>query len=328
MGNFLIKPINSCVLCCCGKDVINNYKWEDKIIKIEDDIWNKNVKDCFIKSAHNSFLDNKQIFDTASLDILKETLNEGYRMIEFDIFKHPDKRYKNLPIIAHGNGSLGIIGTGYLHLEDALNIIKDFAWKNTDLPLFISIDLNIVEQSDFIYSDNKLDSKLLKKYSENELDCYKQIINLIENILLDKIYISEHPNIFAYTPLRYLKNKLILLSSKTVPDILRPYIPFELNTHYFKNISHKYLLDSVEKNLEDVVENKMQMISKWGQNHLIRIYPSNKIISFNYDTLLYLRLGCQFVSINKQYKDSYYKQYEQFFNGFSIVSKNKLIHDS
>lgn len=130
--------------------------------------YNTKLKNCRVMSSHNTCLGKRQFFVKAKTNRLSEILNLGCRMLEFDIFSD----HNQTPIVSHGKKIFG----HYLRfvkgvlLEDCLRIIANQAWKTTDYPLFIYIELKLKNGLQNV-------EKCLKKYLSDRL-----MINLEKNL--------------------------------------------------------------------------------------------------------------------------------------------------
>lgn len=141
------------------------------------------LKDCFVKSSHNSFLGSLQICGIAHSYHLKSCLERNYRMIELDIFS-----FFKSPVVGHGSN--GCLGTTFIRLEKCLKVISEFGWKNTNDPLFVCIDFSTRNKKTL----EKV-STLFQKYFS------KQLLSGVDNKYLCDYTIGQ------------LSNKLLIFSS-------------------------------------------------------------------------------------------------------------------
>lgn len=99
------------------------------------------VKDCMVKSSHNTVVGDVQILGSASINNLLAVLNKGVRFIEFDIFESHEDSTK--AVVSHGNQKYNVQVVSAVDLELCLQMVAQYAWKDTNEPLFIYLELNI-----------------------------------------------------------------------------------------------------------------------------------------------------------------------------------------
>lgn len=130
--------------------------------------YNTKLKNCRVMTSHNTCIGKTQLFGKAKTQRLMEILNLGCRMLEFDIFSD----HNQTPLISHGKKIFGhyIRFVKGVPLEDCLRIISNQAWKNTDYPLFIYMELKLKNGLERV-------ERCLKKYLGNRL-----LIDLEKNL--------------------------------------------------------------------------------------------------------------------------------------------------
>lgn len=167
------------------------YNWKHtEFINILDDmkLATKQVGKCQFKSSHNSVVGDVQIFGPASINCLAKLLNQGVRAIELDVFESQKK--EGFPVVSHGNLDNNLQVTSAVDLEVCLKYIRDYAWTDTNEPLFIFFEMNIDR------NDNKT---LLKMYE------------LLIEYLADRVFIGTED---MYTiPLARLVGKVVIVPS-------------------------------------------------------------------------------------------------------------------
>jgi len=270
----------------CGTDTELTYEWKRNKLYEGDDVMDESIYNCLVKSTHNSYLQDLQIFGKSTLDSIVYQLNEGVRSIELDIFKHVDK---DVLIVTHGDVRKHLQGTSYIYLHDVLQLIQIFAWRDTTLPLFMFIELQIESE---------------------EIDMYIKIDELIRFYFSARLFVKKEEN-NKFT-IRDLKGKLLIWctnSYKNKPEMNEYLNPFEIRnipaTHEFSDE-------------DDYTE--------WNKEHFTRVYPKNKIRSTNYDIHPFIQKGCQFITINYQTKDNYYYDYQDIFpDNYGIISYEQAL---
>lgn len=169
-------------ICCCIPK-FKKYVWKQQTFKDIDNMTIKNEKliNCNIASSHNSILGQLQICTRASLYPLYKSLNNNFREIELDVFY-----LNNNFVVGHGINN-NCIATNTILLRDCFEVIKDYAWKDTNLPLFISLEIKT----------NKI----------------KELEEIIFNNFYERLYNNKTKQLKDCT-ISELKNKLIILSGK------------------------------------------------------------------------------------------------------------------
>ncbi len=155
------------IFVCCCIPKFKLYKWKKRYYQNVDnmDIKDEKLINCAVSSSHNSVLGQMQICTRASLYPIYKSLNYNFRMIELDVF-YIDNEFK----VAHGRDN-SCIATNTISLESCFEAINACAWRDTNMPLFISLELhtNAIEQlTDLIneHFGNKLYQNKIKQLSE------------------------------------------------------------------------------------------------------------------------------------------------------------------
>jgi hypothetical protein len=140
-NKFLSKLLN----CCSPNDSVITYEWkESKYVSIEDlGLSNEKLIDCTVMSSHNTTLDRYQILGTSNLNVLLEAINLNFRMIELDIFHDEQSN----PVVSHGRQSGNLQVTSSILFRDCIKVISEYAMKSTDLPMFITLEINTANES-------------------------------------------------------------------------------------------------------------------------------------------------------------------------------------
>lgn len=161
------------------------------------------LRDFYYSASYKSYLPCGYTNDVVSYNAIKHVLLAGARAINLDIFYKGPYPNANESEIIVGNvidGKLSYLeGTPenqhYLNFSNCLDIINDLAWKKTDAPLFLFLNLEFKE-------NNKLEYQIAS-----------QILSKISNRLLDKYYSFQRVNI-GDIPFNMAQNKLIILTNR------------------------------------------------------------------------------------------------------------------
>lgn len=168
-----------------------SYKWVDHTyidIMKDSELMKCVVRECAWKSSHNSVVGDVQILGPASINIFTSVLNAGCRVVELDIFESNKELGK--PVVAHGNLEANLQVTPAVDLELVCEVIRDYAWRNTNEPLIVFMEMNI-EWNNRVVQEN--------------------IVQTFQYYLKDRLYLSSVP--FADLPLSLLAGKLIVIPS-------------------------------------------------------------------------------------------------------------------
>ena len=303
--------------------------------------------DFYINSSSNSALSGYQIFDYASVEMVKKTLQAGARFLEFQVFSD-----------SYGQDAKPIVSSGFkrgewkltlntLYLEDVIKVLRENAFRvfdgtdgapNYRDPLFISLDLKT--NGNYV-----LHNKILSIINKYFLD-----------YLLDPSYNYQARNL-AKTPLIDLMGKVIILASdgfqgSRLEEIVNYSWAYskmkrihaeELIAEHAKNIissdesvANKVLQkkyqkgdiskDEYEKELEktkSIIETNQ--LKKFNYHNLTIVHPQKEgdFFTYNRDPTTAWKLGCQFVCMNFQSIDREMDKYITKFRYQSFVLKPK-----
>lgn len=141
MGHTVCKYLSDCLNTIDRNNEVDDYKWTDyeyvDISKSTD-----KLSDCFIASSHNTAIGDLQILGGANVNHIIHALNQKVRMIELDIFvSHNDK---TIPVVSHGRLKSNLQVTSNIYFESCLKAIEKYAWKCTNEPLFLALEMNLI----------------------------------------------------------------------------------------------------------------------------------------------------------------------------------------
>ena len=286
-------------ICICGNTKYSNFanykslsqsKSIDALLSSSNNthLLNLPIKDFYINSSHNSYIDGNQILEKSnSQQGIINALNSGARMLELDVYplkyiksevsttnpvlaslgaaigayKHLEASIKNdnTPVVAHAGGNK-VSYTNIVDLNTHLKAIKNNAFKNTSDPLIIYLELKGTDSEDFC-------KKLVKSFQDN-----------LGDALYDKtlVYTSfGQSDAWPNVPIKNILNKIIVLcpwpsSNPIFNDVTRQII------HGFVENDNDYQCRNYSKiELDNCFQIK-------NNNLFSRIYPANIYASSNY----------------------------------------------
>lgn len=233
-----------------------SHEWKPFMTFDNSDLNDVKLIDCSCMSSHNSTINSFQIFGNSNLNNLLKTINLNFRMIELDVFtSHKHKSSK--PVVSHGRTKNNLQVTSSVSFEKCIKMISEYAWRCTDLPLFLTLEVNTKEPKTLIrvneillkYLSERMipdiPNKSLKNYTISELRGKIVLISSTESVISNQIYLQNvshtHSGILNRNELSriYPNNKIL---SKNYSFFNFPYINFiSMNTGYSDKHLKNYL---------------------------------------------------------------------------------------
>lgn len=131
----------------------------------------------FVNSSHNTYLSGDQITSKSSADCYRIAIMNGARLVEMDVHDGPDDQ----PIIYHQKTL-----TSKILFEEAISTCKEYAFKLTEYPLIITIELHCSPHQQKVMAD------------------------IIKRHIFDYLYTSDYNHEETYPTMNDLKNKIIV----------------------------------------------------------------------------------------------------------------------
>lgn len=160
-------------------------------IESKPQLLDKPLKEFYINTSHNSFIQNIQNGSILDRDTIKNVLQKGARGIEIDVHMKD-----GILVVAHGNADL--ITTTTIPLELILQDIRDYGFLTSD-PLILNIEIPAARINPEL--NTRLNSMLLQYLGDK---------------MLDKIYKTGYYGYdFKYVgdaPIKDLLNKVIIFT--------------------------------------------------------------------------------------------------------------------
>lgn len=119
--------------------IISNRKTDDIKRTIDPACLDLRVIDCQFMSSHNTYLSNIQVGYASILTAIKNTLNKGFRCIELDVTNNGSSFLVGHYYIDNGKK---IPTSSTINLQACLDLIRTDAFRDSNEPLFISIEDN------------------------------------------------------------------------------------------------------------------------------------------------------------------------------------------
>jgi hypothetical protein len=120
---------------------VTKYEYETA----SDDVQDCRLCDVLVFSGHNSYLNGVQNFAPASIRAVQQSIDQGVRCIELDLYAH-DKD-TSTPIVAHGIEYVrwlksDMFTTTRISFETVIEYLSLHAFEKTSDPLFVVIENN------------------------------------------------------------------------------------------------------------------------------------------------------------------------------------------
>ena len=289
------------------------------------------LRDFYYAASHKSYLPCGYSNDVVSYNALSNVLFAGARVINLDIFYKGPYPFADESQIIVGNvinGKLAYLpktsaDKQYLEFLNCLEIIDDIAWKKTDAPLFLYLNME--------FSPNQ---KL-------EYQIYSQLFSKLKHRFMDKYYSFQRVNI-GDIPVNNSLNKIIILTNR------KPICGFlnEITNGLMASDSTNLILYEIEdgdvdyggikihfaKKEEAIETTKFNLVAvlkkcKFNESN----FSNPKIDTSNYDTKDNFDLGVSICFMNWQNypdKEDVMKKYlENFKDGGMVLKPKTLIYE-
>ena len=271
----------ACCPCCYKKD---SFTWQDTPkYYMPSAIAAAKVAHSFIASSHNTYIDSKlQILGNANEVEVQRVLYMGARALELDIWSKSTN--DSTPVVAHGGeyGKYDVLVTPTIDFSKYLDIIAQYGWRNSNLPLFLCLELNGSDETN------------------------ARVAQLIRDRITPRLFGPQVE--LGQTQYQDIKDKLVICSSGCDNPEMNSLVNYHWTTPAFRNINYSTLDDYAD-------------LADFSKEHIVRVYPGNKVLSRNYDPAKPWNLGCQMVAINYNYEDDGYKTNQTMFEDFPVVLK-------
>jgi len=301
--------------------IANGGKYYNKFFK-KDKYYG--LRDFFYAASYKTYLPCGYTDDLVSYNAIKDVLLAGARAIHLDIFfKGADPFGDDAKIIV-GNVIDGKLSYSdcvsedkhYLEFMNCLELINELAWRKSDAPLFLYLNMEFLPNTKLEYQ------------------IYSQLFTKCANRFMDKYYSFQRINI-GDIPVDKAINKLIILTNRIpINGFLNEITNGVMSEDSTNIILYKITNKDIEfggiktkfPKKEDIVKismfNLVAIIKESLPNNNNRYYP--KIDTQNYDASYHFEVGISMTFMNWQ---SYPKDYlEKFTEGGMILKPSELIY--
>ncbi len=259
----------------------NNLSQDKRLETICNNSDNSNILDWpvnkfYFNASHNTYLNGAQVItNNNSPDCCINALKQGARYIELDVYPDaapPETNQRSrIPTIRHPQvvHKNNINWTNSVKLEDHLKAIKSNAFKTTNDPLIIDLEL-------YGYSDTSHMQKIKVLFQEIFGD-------LLYSETLKKL---NYNTVWPIVPIRNILGKVIVLIPGTGGNN-------ESNNNYYNYLSH--IAHGISNQEWNIKKGEYNVINKGESNEyknssydikpngiFSRIYPDNVIANSNY----------------------------------------------
>mmetsp|Transcript_6008 Transcript_6008/g.10675 ORF Transcript_6008/g.10675 Transcript_6008/m.10675 type:complete len:706 (-) Transcript_6008:18-2135(-) len=247
----------------------------------------------YMNSSHNTYLEGNQLTGEASKSAYESAILSGARCVELDVWDGD----KGEPLITHGHTL-----TGDVMLSDVLEVVKKFAFADSDFPFVLSIE-------------NHCSTKQEARMAE-----------LLSSVLGDCIVKKPATTPKELPKLASLKKKVLVkckVKENTCPQLI--------DLIYFVGAKFQSWSQSLalpvthmhsfsESKLEDILsaaDDSSKNLIVYNQHHFARVYPKGtRVNSANYDPCDAWDYGCQLVALNFQTMN------QAMLSNFALFSRN------
>ena len=282
------------------------------------------LRDFFYAASYKSYLPCGFTRDVVSYNAIKNVLLKGARAIHLDIFFKGNDPFADDARIIVGNVIDGEFSYStcvpenerYLEFMNCLEIINELAWRQTDAPLFLYLNMEFCVNTKLEY---QIYSQLFAKCSKN---------------LMDKYYSFQRVNI-GDIPINMALNKLIILTNRVpINGFLNEITNGVMSADSTNVILYKITDKDIEyggiktrfPKKEDAVKvsmfNMVAVIKESLPNDK-NIY-NQKIDTNNYDASYHFELGISMTFMNWQNNPEDYLK--KFSEGGMILKPAELIY--
>jgi hypothetical protein len=279
--------------------------------------YQKNLRDFYIKTAYNCCASGQYKNDYVSLCALYNTIVQGCRCLDFEIYCLNDA-----PVVAVSSIDMVGVKQSYnaLSISDVLNAINTYAFSEVKIP---------TDGKDQRYCPNPKDPLLLHfRLKTNKVKVLTQLASQIYESLGDKLLPIEYgreyngKNLIKLPVSTFLGKVVIMVeksnSSQGMPILYQSKILWELtNVTTNSAFIHEQFFSDI-KNTTDPKD-----IIEFNRQHMTLVVPDMAEYDINYIYTVPQVLGCQLMAMSFQNHDQNLLTYNDLFEkeGSAFVPK-------
>ncbi|OQV17418.1 1-phosphatidylinositol 4,5-bisphosphate phosphodiesterase delta-4 [Hypsibius exemplaris] len=294
----------------------------------------------FIASSHNTYLVDKQLMGSSSIEGYIDTVLTGCRCLELDCWDGPNGE----PMITHGYTM-----SSKMDFKHALVVLRDYGFKTSEYPLILSLEnhCSAPQQqkmahylkeifAERLFTATKADTERLTLPSPEELrGCVFIVAKKLPDGLPDDALEYAEGDVQSKTATGVLNgNKLgnvlqsinnlaqapvgLLAASKVAKELSDCVFVREVPFRGFvvaKDNGHSHAMDNIpEPKMRSLVQDSREEFIRHTQRHLVRVYPDGlRTDSSNMNPIPAMASGCQIVAFNYQNKSRETQVYRALF---------------
>eukprot|EP01138_Halocafeteria_seosinensis_P015908 gb/GECG01016234.1/.p1 GENE.gb/GECG01016234.1/~~gb/GECG01016234.1/.p1 ORF type:complete len:1092 (+),score=88.98 gb/GECG01016234.1/:1-3276(+) len=291
------------------------------------------LRDYFISSSHNTYLEGDQIAGKSSANAYIDALQHGCRSVELDCWDGP----KGEPLVYHGRTL-----TSPISFEDVISALAAYAFTNSEFPLILSLEVHCcipqqIKMSETLYKQfgKSLGPVFEENTSTDMADCTLTPENLRRRVLLKwktretQDYVANYPVLASDASRRRSEDLPQKFRARPITDSgvyestahsCKHCEPFA--THLSRMITLKavkfkimvaetslarsslrswHMCSVKEPKLFRYVQKEKEAVETLTRKHLVRVYPGPmRVNSSNFNPSPYWYHGVQMVALNFQ----------------------------
>lgn len=281
------------------------------------------LRDFFYAASYKSYLPCGYTNDVVSYNAIKDVLLAGARVIHLDIFYDGKDPFGDDARIIVGNVIDGKLSYSeckntlkYLEFMNCLDIINELAWRKTDAPLFLYLNMEFLPNSKLEYQ------------------IYSQLFSKCSSKFMFQYYSAQRVNI-GIIPVNQAIDKLIILTNR-VP--LNGFLNEITNGVMSENSSNIILYKITDGDIGcggiETKFNKEEEVIRQAMYNLVAVMKVStvntkneynwRIDSKNYDVSYHFKIGISITFMNWQdFPENYLKK---FSAGGMILKPAELIY--
>ena len=270
------------------------------------------MKSYYIKTAYNACCGDGYKNNFVNICALEKCIEYGARCLDFEIYS-----YNGEPIVAASTANNNSIKEtyNYIKLTDVLDVLRNRSFRGeftncSDDPMFLHF--RIMSENKEIYDKfgDYIQRHLIGNNSDIILDTTQYNYRNNNNFLLEHIgvdVVDDNNNIKKKFQKKFIIMVHTLHGSILSNSKLADYVHLRSGTSTLKCLRYEQLVAAGKKN---------QLLIDDSNRNLIIVLPNINNKLDNYDAMLPISNGCQFIAMKFQNLDNNLRQYFTMFNNY------------